>query len=461
MLRCILNFFKLEVKVIMTKIKLLFFNVSFKLLCLTGFLYQIIKISIAYFAFKTSTKIELQLQNNFINPSITFCVRYPAILDRTNYEKYGFYPSYRYNTTEMFSDMSKLTIKDIFDLTPDANQVISSCKYRENYYHLDLTSYNKSECYSRLRVTKYQEGGFICYQFRTIIADNKFHCAQAALSHNSYKELYSVLLDQRFSASNAIKLISFIPYWNTSVVSMPSISRSFYVFKLRYADESPKSSKENIFRIWGDVYSITSLPKPYDTNCANDEEAENGNVFCHRKCNIALFKKHGYFPSNEYTTRPLLMKHLNKKALLNETLARDIKSKSQACLTKCNRTYCSYDYSVTNTNTFSHKYNNSITLESTCSNRPAVIMQYLPRITIMELVMYVSSSLGIWFGTSILSINPFNNRRKNGRKRKTRQTIIVHSTGEKLGNLKVQVQSLSIVIEDLKNRLREVEDKLL
>ena len=67
----------------LAEINLSFFNVAFKMFCLAGFLYQMIQISIAYFAFKTNTKIVFELDNNFINPSITFRVRYPAIVDRT------------------------------------------------------------------------------------------------------------------------------------------------------------------------------------------------------------------------------------------------------------------------------------------------------------------------------------------------------------------------------------------
>ena len=442
----------------MAKVKLSFFNVSFKLLCLTGFLHQILEISIAYFAYKTSTKIVFELENKFINPAIIFCVRYPAILDRSNYRKYGIYPRYRYNKTEMSSDMSKLTIKDIFDLTPDANQVILSCEYRENYYQLFLTPYNRSECYSLFHVTKYQEGGFICYQFRTTTADNNFHCSQAALSHNSYKQFYSVLLHQRFMASNAVKLISFVPDGkNSSVLSMPIISRSFYEFKLRYASDPPEASKENVFRIWGDVYSITSLTKPYDTNCLKQEEKDYG--VCHRRCNIAAFKRHGYFPSNEYTITPLQMKHLNSEALRNETLVQDIKSRSAACLTKCNRKKCYYWYSVTGVASFSYVKNNTIELASTCSNRPAVIIQFLPKITPMELVMYVSSSLGIWFGTSILSINPFNSRCKCVTNAKTRQENFVYPIPEQLRDRRMK--GLRVVVQDFNKRIRQLEHILL
>ena len=451
---CPKNAFSCQSTSDMTKNKLLFFRVAFKLFCLIGFLYQILEISIVYFDYKTSTKIVFKLDNKFINPSIIFCVRYPAILDRTKHLKYGILPRYRYNSTERYSDMSKLTIADIFDLTPDASEVILSCEFRENYYQLGLIPYNRTECYSLLHVTKYQEGGFICYQFRTTTADNKFRCAQAALSHNSNKELYFLLLHQRFFASNAIKLISFVPDGkNSSVLSMPIISRSFYDFKLRYASDLPETSKQNAFRIWGDMYSITSLPKPYDTNCVEDKE--KGYALCHRRCNIAAFKRHGYFPSNEYTIEPLPMKHLNQEALLNETLVQDIKSKSEACLKKCSRRSCNYWYSVTVTETFLYYNKETIALASTCSNRPSVTIQFLPRITFMEFVMYMSSSLGIWFGISIMSINPFNSRRKCVTKRKVRQKTFLHSLASELRDRRVQ--SLRIIVQDLNKRVKELE----
>ena len=169
------------------------------------------------------------------------------------------------------------------------------------------------------------------------------------------------------------------------------------------------------------MYSITSLPKPYDTNFVKEEERS---PLCLRRFNIAAFKKHGYFPSNEYTIEPLKMKHLNSEALRNETLVQDIKSRSKACLKKCSRSNCDYWYSVTIAQTFSLLMNETIALGSTCSNRPSVTIKFVPRITFMEFVMYVSSSLETWFGISILSINPFNSKRKCVWKQKTRQKTL-------------------------------------
>ena len=372
-----------------------------------GFVYQVSEISIEYFAYRTSTKVALQLEHNFINPSIIICSRYTDIIDRTNYEKYGIHSKATYMLSEHLSDMSKLTIKDIFELTPDTNKTIIGCQFRNNEYNMD--SYNRDVCYSMFNVTKYQEGAFICYQFQTRIPDNQFNCEQAALSFHSYNELYSIQLHPKFLLSNRIKVISFIADGTDSLFNMPIISRRFYFTLSRYGSSSPDTSIINYISLSGDVYSISRLKTPYDTACVtNHEETEYA---CRRKCNIASFKSHDIFPPNELTTEPLPLKHSKTVVTsLNTILLRDIERRSSKCIRACSEhALCEDWYTVTLANSSPVRYFNTLSISSSCSNRPAVIVQHLPKVMFIDFIMYVSSSFGIWFGISILSINPFKN----------------------------------------------------
>ena len=393
---------------IMINIRKFLLSNSFKIFCLMGFVYQVSEISVEYFAYRTSTKVALQLENKFINPAIIFCPKYTDIIDRSNHEKYGIHSKARYITSEQLNDMSKLTIKDIFELTPDTNNTMIGCQFRNNEYNMD--SYNRDQCYSMFQVTKYQEGAFICYQFRTRIPDNQFSCEQAALSFHSLNELYSIQLHPRFFLSNRIKGISFIPdVGNSSFFNMPIISRRFYSTFVRFGSSSPDTSIINYISLSGDVYSITRLKKPYDTACVrNNEETEYA---CRRNCNIASFKKHNIFPPNELTTEPLPLKHSKTIVTsLNTTLVREIKMRNQKCMKSCNeRSMCEDWYTVTIANLSPSRLLNTISISCTCSNRPAVFIEYLAKVILMDFIMYVSSAFGIWFGISILSINPFKN----------------------------------------------------
>ena len=383
-----------------------------------GFVYQLSEISIEYFAYKTSTKVALQLEHKFINPSIIICSRYTDIIDRTNYKKYGIHSKARYITSEHLSDMSKLTIKDIFELTPDTNNTMIACQFRTNVYNMD--SYNRDVCYSMFNVTKYQEGSFICYQFQTRIPDNQLNCEQAALSFHSYNELYGIQLHPRFLLSNRIKLISFIPdVGHNSLFNLPIISRRFYSPLVRYGSGTADTSIANYIALSGEVYSIKRLKKPYDTACMrNHKDTE---YVCRRKCNIASFKSHDIFPPNELTTKPLPLKH-SKTVItsLNTTLLRDIKMKNQKCMRACNgHSMCEDWYTVTLANLSPVRYFDTISISSVCSKKPAVIIQYLPKVVLMDFIMYISSSFGIWFGISILSINPFKRSVPKGKIRNT------------------------------------------
>ena len=435
----------------MAKIKLSFLNLVFKLLCFIGCVYQITKISLEYFIFNTTTKTTFQIDSNVNDPAIVYCTRYTDILDRTNYKKYGIYRRSRFNFTEILSDTTKLTISDIFHLTPDPNDTIIECSIRRDEY--DTEDYFKNYCYSLFRVTKYVEGPFICYQFQTKDVNSNFKCDQAALAYLGLTILYQVTMHSRFLLSNTLKLISFIPpNLHNPILNLPSISRRFYSHSLRYSHDAPEKSKHNYFYISGDLYSITRLEKPYDTKCIENEEYSE--FACRRRCKIAVFKKHGYFPSTEYTLSPLPIKHMNTKGFLNKTLLQDTKTGTDNCSKICNQKSCHERFYVTDVSSTEMLYNGLVSIGSCCSKRPMVIIEYLPRIPFMEVIMYVSSSLGFWFGISILSINPFN-RRKSGRKTNARQRTFIDFIASELRNRRTE--GLRIVVHDLNKRMRQVE----
>ena len=430
------------------------FSTVFKLLCLVGFVYQITQISSQYFAFKTSTKITFERDNKFIDPSIIFCTRYTDIIDRTNYKKYDIHQQRTYNLKEIFTDMTKLTIKDIFDLTPDPKKVIMGCQYRENDY--SVKTLTRSQCYSRFHVVKYYEGTFLCYLFRTKIEDSKFRYEETALSYHSFNELYMLNLHPRFLLSNAIKLISFIPGGgNATVFNIPFISRRYYVFRLRYGHFPPETSKMNYLQTSGDIYSIKRLKKPYDTHCVeNLEEAESP---CRRRCNIASFKKHHLYPPNEFITKPLSIKPFNIKTLENKTILQDVKTNNDKCMKKCSKNSCNDWYSVSGLQTSPLLLNNTLSVGSICSNRPNVVIVHFPRISLMDLILYSSSSLGLWFGFTVLSMNPFqSNRCRTLWRQKT--TTRSSCNKDDLRNVYLRTQA---TVQDFSYRLRQVENFLI
>ena len=430
----------------MAKMRKSLTSISFKLFCLTGFVYQISQIFLQYFAYKTTTKVALQRDSKSNNPSIIICTRFTDIIDRRNHEKYGIHAENRYNFSEIFSDMSKLTIKDVFDLTPKPENAMIGCQFRENDY--DVNSYPRDQCYSIFRVTKYLEGAFICYQFRTIVEDSNFRCDLAPLSYHSINDLYVILLHQQFLNSNAVKLISHIPGNFINFHLPPLISRRYFGWNLRYGDGRPDTSSMNYIQISGDLHSITRLQKPYETACV--ERVDEAYPACRRNCNIESFKRHNLFPPNEFTTEPLPLKTLNHETLANKTLLQDIENKNKECTSKCTQDLCHDWYSVTSVASDAFKFNETLSIVSACSIRPTVAIQYLPKLTLMDLILYCSSSLGIWFGFSVISVNPFHG--KNGK-------VICNLRHDKLSrDVSDTILQLNILKSEMRQRLTRLEN---
>ena len=411
------------------------------------------EISLEYFNFQTTTKVTFQIDAKFNDPANVFCTRYTDIIDRRNHKKYGIFNESKSNIVDILKDTSKLKISDIFELTPHATDAMIGCYLREHDY--DLVAYSLDECYSLFEVTKYQEGGFICYQFQTKIVDSKFNCDQIAFAYASLNDMYIILLHSRFKLSNVVKTISFVPSRHKNpIFNLPTTSRRFYSMVARYAGNLSQSSKSNYLRISGDMYSITRLEKPYDTNCVKNEVISD--FACYRRCNIAIYKKHGLFPSNEFTTRALPMKHMNPEAISNKTVLQDIKVKSDTCREKCNQKSCHESYSMTSTTAYPYLKNNSVSIASSCSQRPVTVIQFLPRITFMEFILYISSSLGIWFGISIFSINPF---------KKSRLKVISITKQTRNENAEynecreLTVSELRVLYNELNRRVNQIENR--
>ena len=431
----------------MAKMNKSFFSISFKLFCLTGFVYQIFQISLKYFEFRTTTKVALQLDTRLNNPSIIICTRFTDIIDRSNHLKYKINAKSRYNLDENFDDMSKLTIKEVFDLTPKPEDAMIGCQFRENDYSVD--SHPRDHCYSIFRVTKYLEGTFICYQFRTIVADSNFRCDLAPLSYRSFNDLYAIVLHPRFVNSNAIKLISYIPEnSNSSHNDPPLISRRYFDWRLRYGRHGPNSSSMNYLQVSGDLHFITRLQKPYETQCV--ERIDEAHPSCRRKCNIESFRKHNLFPPNEFTTEPLLLKTLNSETLTNKSLLEDVKNQNEKCTTECTRNLCDDSYSVSSVVSNFLKLNETLSIVSACSSRPSVSIEYLPRVSLMDLILYCSSSLGIWFGFSVISINPFQGKiAKTNHLKHEQLSRDVHETLLQLKVLKNELMQKMTRLEDM------------
>ena len=382
-----------------------FFKFLFFVLCLTGFSYHVTDISIEYFTYKTNTKTFVSLNSRFENPSIVLCIRYMDIVDRSQHPRLEKIFSYK-NEEEYEDDMKKLTVSDIFSMTPHPSQVINSCGFREDDH--GTTEYNASECKKLFHINKYEIGRYICYQFLTKVRDSQFDCNNFSFSLIFANVMYAVTLNHSFSNANYIRAMSFVPsHYEEDHLSeriIPASSRRFYGFVLRYPRGLKEESTKRYIAISGDMIKIKRMKPPYDTECTTDKRLSR--EACLRDCNLKTFYGYNMTPPNEFIfDDELNMKGFSLRDHENRTLVREIERKITFCSENCTRDLCSELISVTRVDTRPYLYENgSFTVASFCSKSPTVFITFEPTINFYAFVIYLSSCCGIWFGISVRSL---------------------------------------------------------
>jgi hypothetical protein len=217
--------------------------------------------------------------------------------------------------------------------------------------------------------------------------------------------MYSITFVERFLHVNVAKVISFVPSIDAAI---PLVSRRFASVVNRFEKDTTAKSKANYVFISGDLYAIQKLPKPYDTRCT-DNPAED-ECYCAMKCNHDVYTQYSLVSPMDAILKPSKFRPFLVAQKGNESLMQEIKTKLENCNKDCHTPPCFYSYSVSQTITFPYMRLNSLSIASTCSDRPTTQIVFTPKITIIDYVVYLSGCLGIWCGVSVISLNPFSKK---------------------------------------------------
>jgi hypothetical protein len=204
---------------------------------------------------------------------------------------------------------------------------------------------------------------------------------------------------------NKAKFISFIPSINAS---LPIVSSRFASVIYRLGNDTPDKSKVNYILVAGDLYVIQKLPKPYDTRCTNNRGEDE--YSCSQKCNNDIYSHYRLAPPMDVILKPTNLRPFLVAQKDNESLIRQIKGKLENCKMDCHRPLCFDWYSVTQTFPLPFMELNSISIASTCSNRPTTQIVFNSKLTIIDYIVYLSGCFGIWLGVSVISLNPFSRK---------------------------------------------------
>lgn len=364
------------------------------LLTIFGFLYQSAELCKEYLKYKTSTSIEESSHDDYPYECLGICLNYHEFLNRSNYQKLGLAPSAldAYDTYEQ--EYSTLTIKQIFDLTPNGNDMLLECGIKNNT-NFGIERMNRSRCLNFFQVEKIIRGTQLCYYFVPQKA-TRYSWTKVASSYVDAGEVYELITSVKLNHSML-----------GSVVSYTSLDAGLLIpLEARNFADNVMLFPENIVAVNSITNSFFRLPPPYDTMC----QPKFNFYRCLGRCvnkELRVFNRVPHFALIRQGSDALLNQNklLNFKDVRNESLSIVALDAFNSCTLECSVNTCQLNVSFTAAETY---VNDNIITLAFVSLRPrdsSLNIYYRPSTDPLNFFINITNCFGIWFGLSMMSIN--------------------------------------------------------
>lgn len=390
------------------------------LLSVTGFTWQIVVVSIEYFAYKTTTAVSFQLLP-YIKPRIAvLCFRYQDVMqwkpmDRETGSRYG----RSQKSGSMGQEEIRLTIEQIFKYTPDVDQVMDRCLVRNKD---GTVSDSREECEENFSIEKYFKQQEICYQIQRKQKDDLL---LEEVTHSSIKSflVYEIQLTKWFKEAAVLEAIIF----QEKGGGYPFLSRDYAVKHWIKHQGRDNSTQQRYLHLSGSDIDIERMPKPYDTQCI--EVDDNVGYDCLLSCKLDYYKDIDRVPASELLFQPYNLTPVSDTDKKDHLIRQKVQLIETLCRDECHMhaSWCKVHISITHLEASFH-FNDSIMFSVNTGKQPDLSSRSIPVSTFIEYFSFTAGCFGIWFGLSFLSLHPGRFIRMCDRKRRiTRRWIMTTS----------------------------------
>ena len=376
------------------KEKMIFKQVSsvvFSFICLLGFTFQVQQVSELYFQFTTTSKTVFRIREVDYYQTMMYCPRSMDLLNLTHIE-FGRTQNLTLNLEQVENQLSNLTVKDILEFTPPENHIMQQCVVRQGVMSIPVVM-DQKDCNVFFNVSKTVIGERICYTIMPKVGLN-FSVGQVASSKYFTNTVYMIYVKRNILASKFAFFIS----WTTKrrLANGPLDSRPYQARVL-----NQRTLNESSFAIHGESTEIHKLPPPFDTKCTPDHRREE----CYEKCLNQKLASMNRLSWSAFHGKNLDRKILSENDLRNNSMSRFTDKVFLECQSLCKtRTDCLTLFSRTSVQEFQTPYVNHFS--SMLPSFPLISVYSVPFVNLIEYVVQVGSSFGIWFGLSVFSFNP-------------------------------------------------------
>lgn len=369
-------------------------NVLFNIFCIVGCVYQIQNIVISYFLYETVTQNEFSNPSIVTSPSLHYCF---LCLD-DGIEKSAVEKKYRITTPKDSGDMRNLfedliTISDMLQFSSDT--AIDECKFRDETGNIFIDVYESKQCKEYFNTKKYILQQYICYQIKL---ENRISVTFRSIesSLRTDRVIFEIRISSNFSSFRKVRL-------TVTDIDYPILGRVYSPSYYKVANSYMSIHVQCI------NFTTHNLGYPYSKYiCESDFKHADCMKYCMTNETLSKFNR---LPFTFFYDTPIDYSMVSFTQMRNRTISIQLNQLYEKCSKKCTMYPCHPDYCITSGYADSalqfgiSKPGSTIRIETT--GHPNANINSMPKVSLLDFIIYTLSSLGIWFGLVIVSCNPF------------------------------------------------------
>lgn len=355
-----------------------------------------------YLQYATRSKVSVKFPRLIIVPYLSFCTRIGEAADKAKTMREA---NVKFENSEQYHKdvMNKLTLKQMFRVTPAAKDALSSCMVRIPGRYL-VEEFKRATCNDLFKIRKYFMQEYICYMvgLNTTSEYNFARISQAEQDRGLAYEL-------RFSRTlfgRALHILNII-HRNR----LPHNNRHYAQVIRRIYERGKEYSNEVYYGYTYSQFMYELLPDPYDTACGTNEGLVHAE--CQQICvTDQVLKTFGKLPTDWLVEEDDVI-DVNRKLLTTDEFARNqtalnaFLSLDSECAEKCRKAECHFvRYNTDLLDTNENENATTITVRVMLPQFPGIFVTYVPIYEPNDYVLLLMSCMGTWLGVSMIDFNP-------------------------------------------------------
>lgn len=444
----------------------------FYLLTSFGFFYQIGNILDEYLEYETTTRLTVGIPETLRVPDLSACIVVSDVFDYDRYNRDHNTNLENVNSSDFDAAtvlVNKVNLNALFNYTPAINSYVTECRFRQPKA-FDYELLHSSNCMKYFTIRKYFLQEYMCYWIGLSIYENSTYVYSDIAYADSLQGMFYTI---SFSGEH-IKRTSFMrlflhPAFADEPNDYPDTGTAYSVDVFRAFNNLTGVHENNYYTLIYNNLINYRLRKPYHPHCIDYTRIGfNYRSDCLKSClNNLTIDRFNKMPYPMIIPGPSTFQVISGYDVVNRTRAVEL----YALNVKCNH-LCQYDDCTTIsmlTKVRVSKFGSDmLTFRVNIPREPDVVVQFMPRITLTEFVIYLFSCFSTWYGISIIDsrkvFHYFNQsgitRTVDGRKLFKQPDPVVNTVHQRRMEFELEQikQNLLVRNRDLMRNIRDVRN---